>query len=155
MGSAPRRPSIIPVTSSLFAGAETDLICCLSSQSCEYLIDLHVVLICPSDPAQEQICKSASVGVSGYDVRSYSKQVDMPKCSCVFGCRRQPNRKILCLECGKRVGPGCCLDYETYPCSGKGICRPCSNWIRDGADPRSGIGYRSCNDRYTFAPSPL
>ena len=54
----------------------------------------------------------------------------MPKCSCACGCRRQPNRNILCLECGKRVGPGCCLGYETYLCSGKGICRPCYNWYQ-------------------------
>ena len=32
-----------------------------------------------------------------------------PLCQCACGCRRRPGRRIICVMCGRGVGPGCCF----------------------------------------------
>ncbi len=53
-----------------------------------------------------------------------------PLCNCRCGCRRRPNRRVLCVRCGAQVGPGCCLALESATRRNRGLCHVC----RDG-DP--------------------
>ena len=48
-----------------------------------------------------------------------------PLCGCRCGCRRRPGRLVLCVRCGARIGPGCCLALESRKRSGRGLCHAC------------------------------
>ncbi len=68
-----------------------------------------------------------------------------PLCGCRCGCRRRPGRLVLCVRCGARIGPGCCLALESRTRWGRGLCHVC-----DDGEPEHVIGV--CVAEHTTTP---
>ena len=96
------------------------------------------------EPLREAL--KTGLGISGKVASGVSApMMHRPLCGCRCGCRRRPGRLVLCVRCGARIGPGCCLALESRTRWGRGLCHVCA----DG-EPEHVIGV--CVAEHTTTP---